>query len=103
MTGIIVGERRLFDPGETLVVENPKTFYGLCRSEALVVVHHDGHVIARCLLNGAHNGDILLHSGVANLGLDTCESSFRPTLGALPRVLHAVVPDRTVGTNRLLH
>ncbi len=61
----------LFDPGETLVVENPNTVYGLCRSEALVVVHHDGHVVARCLSNGAHNGDILLHSGVANLGFDT--------------------------------
>jgi hypothetical protein len=101
MPGVVVSERWFFNPRKAFSIEDSQSLDRLCRSEALVVVHHDVHVGTNGLPHGTDHGDVLLHRRVADLGFDAGESSCRPAFSGLRAPRHAVVPDRPVAAERL--
>ena len=72
------------------------------RSYYVVVIHHDGHVLTGGLAYGPHNGDVLLHGGIADLCLDALEPLRRPAFGSLRATFHAIVTDCTIWAHGLL-
>ena len=103
MAHVVMGQGRFLRPGKPLVGKDSQTFHGTRRSQGLVVVDHDGDVVAHRLANRANDREVLLHRGVSDLGLDPFEPAQGPVLGNPGGALDTVISDGAVSRNRFLH
>ncbi len=101
VTLIIMRKNRLLDPRDAFVIEVAKAFDRGRGRERLVVVGHDGHLVACFRTDRAHNGEIFGNGGISDLHLHSAEAAFRPDPGDARGFRDTVVANRAIRRDRL--
>jgi hypothetical protein len=100
VSGVIVRDRGLLDPEQTLAVQQAKPTDGFGRCEALIIVDHDRDIVADRLADSPDDRHVLLYRRIADVSFHALESLFGPFQSGLGGDRWPVESHCTIGRDR---